>query len=467
MSLQFKKYNFFILMLSSNNPEEIRNRSDFDKIYPSSLTAKQNKIIDKVLQGKSDLEILQDSEIWNSKKSVDNPMLAEQSQLNRNYKNIFQVFKIKHLGSIEDELRILIKYFIKYEPRRVSDKARILRGLPNIKYQRRNNVDSSCEKNLDCAGKKAILIRLKGAGKVGKTKLLKKLLEYSENQFSNSKKIYIDFDYETNDTILNPNTFFKWFCHQIGNRLKLDKNDVDNYLDTKWNNGLTDNVKLGNYFKDFIIPRIDKILFLAIDNLHVIFKYPQLYDFLKFIRERGSEISNQENIWYKTVWIVAYATDNYPFVGYTSSPLNTGTEIFLEDFTEEEILNLSRKYNLQLNLTDIEELNEVIQGHPELTINVLRLLSEGNTLEQVLDRCETREGYFGKHLSQLESAVTEANLRHPLQLIIDSSRPIVLSPELDFYLFKMGLVKREGNGLLIRCPLYKNYFTSVLNNNQE
>jgi hypothetical protein len=82
----------------------------------------------------------------------------------------------------------------------------------------------------------------------------------------------------------------------------------------------------------------------------------------------------------------------------------------------------------------------------------------------LLKTAPTEEGVFRDHLGrQLQNLRQHRELEDALLLCVTSLEPVEVDSELAFKLHSMGLVKLQGNCVMSRCDLYRQYFRVRLN----
>ncbi|MDM3859325.1 MAG: AAA-like domain-containing protein [Aphanizomenon gracile PMC644.10] len=461
----------------------------FDNIYHEQLTPIQKRILRRLLRGKSYQSIRGDKTVWIDREvlternqenlpprqrerleMLEAGQLMEQSLLAHHLRGICQTFGVESTGNLTDDLRQVIKNCAMYIPDFVTIDALEQYELNNspmpngpvstdsIYYQERSPIEQNCYACLNNAGEQAILLRLKAPNLMGKTSLIRRLLNNTMVKNGQGKAVYLDLN--TDREILTPDVFYPWLCNQIGRQIGLD---IRENLKSQWDRESPASSACDEFLEDFILSKIDKPIFLGLDNLLCVSKNPALIDFLEKLRawhEKG--VNNQ--LWRKLVLILAYSTDDYVIKGLAGSPLsNVGKGQELREFNDQEVLNLSQKHSLRLTETERKDLQEMIGGHPYLIRQAMYSLSqEKKTLETIFAEAETEVGIYHEYLSRLYRSICQYSLKECLKKVIESNRPVVLNPIETFELYSLGLVLKTTDGVEIRCRLYREYFTRYL-----
>ncbi|EGJ32205.1 MULTISPECIES: AAA-like domain-containing protein [Moorena] len=86
-----------------------------------------------------------------------------------------------------------------------------------------------------------------------------------------------------------------------------------------------------------------------------------------------------------------------------------------------------------------------------------------NSLEELLQAAATEAGIYSNHLRRHLQALRQApELAKALQQVVTSWEPVELDSLQIYKLHSMGLVEQQGNRVVPRCHLYREYFSRVL-----
>lgn len=140
--------------------------------------------------------------------------------------------------------------------------------------------------------------------------------------------------------------------------------------------------------------------------------------------------------------------------------------IFIElpEFTLEQVLDLTRRHQLDWDATQVEQLMAMVGGHPYLVrVALYNIARQDMALEQLLEAAPTEAGPYGDHLRR-----HWWNLQQRQELVeaykeaIASPNPVCLEPVQAYQLESMGIVHLQGNEVVPRCDLYRQYFRDRL-----
>ena len=464
----------------------------FDCIFYEQLTPIQTRILRRILKGKLNQDILGDVTVWfdrevwagegrqtlpiGQQRRLDGlesgNKLIDKTLLAHHLRGVCDKFGVESTRDIEYDLREVIENCAKYLPEFVESDAlkrfELLKKPPIPEgpvptfshfYQCRYPIEQECQTILEKAGEQAIVLRLKAPGQMGRTSLMMRLLNNNWVKSSRGNNVYIDLN-DADNTILNKNFFYRWFCANVSEQLEIN---IGDYLENKWQKFLGNNTNCTKFFETMIFSNYKQVIFLGIDNLHRLFSHPDLQDFLLWIRTRNETAKNND-IWRKLVFIVSYSTDEYPLYQRKGSPLiNVGIYKDLREFNTEEIKNLSKKHKLMFSDTQVENLKAMIGGHPYLVrLTMYHLSHQEKTLEEILHEASINNGIYNDYLKRLFEIVHKFNLTEDIRKVISSSSPVTLEPTAVFQLYSIGLVNKRDNKVQSRCYLYQKYFREIL-----
>ncbi|MCA2693032.1 MULTISPECIES: AAA-like domain-containing protein [unclassified Microcystis] len=305
--------------------------------------------------------------------------------------------------------------------------------------------------------KDGCLLRIKAPHQMGKTSLLHKILDHAKKQ--NYMTVLIDFQSLDRSIFDNLGTFLKWFSLSITNSLYLP-----NKMNEYWDEDLGIRFSCSIYFSEYVLNEIQTPLILCLDEFSLIFDYPDIAgDFLPLLRGwyEESKISKQ---WKNLRLVLSLSTKMYSPQPINTSPFNVGYVINLPEFNHEQVESLVRAYGINLRTSQVAKLMNAIGGHPYLIQVALKALCDYNlSLEQLLEKASTEEGFYSDHLRQkLLTLEQYPELREALKQVIAQKNPIRLEPVLAYKLEALGLVVFTRNEVTIRNNLYRSYFQDTL-----
>ncbi len=327
-------------------------------------------------------------------------------------------------------------------------------------YIERPPIEKRCYEEIS---KDGCLLRINAPHQMGKTALLHKILDYAKKQ--NYVTVLIDFQLLDRSIFNNLETFLKWFCLSITNSLDLP-NKMDEYWDNKF---MPITMRCFDYLEEYILNEIQTPLILCLDEFNRIFDYPDIaQDFLSLLRswhEKRHYDSLSSNQWKKLRLVISLSTEMYMLQSINTSPLiGVGYAIKLPEFDREQVESLVRAYGINLEMSQFNELTNMIKGHPYLIQTALKAICDQNlSLGQLLEEAPTEEGIYRDHLRQkLLTLEQYPELRDAFKKVISQENPIRLESVLAYKLEALGLVVFRENKVTIRNDLYRLYFQDIL-----
>ncbi|MEO1208697.1 MAG: AAA-like domain-containing protein [Cyanobacteria bacterium J06638_20] len=307
------------------------------------------------------------------------------------------------------------------------------------------------------------LIRLKGPRQMGKTSLLRRILQHAK---AHELQVLTLSLHRADQTVFEDlDRLLRWFCANISYQL-----GIPAQLDEYWNADIGSKVSCTIYLEEYLLPQLASPLVIALDEVNELFQFaPISAEFLPLLRswyEDAKEIA----IWQQVRWILAHATDIYVPLQLQQSPFNVGLAIALPEFSLTQIQDLAQKHGLSEFAGDqgiqrLVPLLNMISCRPGLVRLALYYLSQGLTdVNQLMAEAHTQSGIYSDHLRHLLAAIHPyTELKSALVDIIQSDTPVELSPITAYRLESMGLIKLEGNLATISCGLYQQFFAQYLN----
>lgn len=320
--------------------------------------------------------------------------------------------------------------------------------------------ESQCHEEIRKLG---ALIRIKAPQRMGKTWLLERIINQVENL--NYKQLVFDFKLGDSSVFNNIHDFSRFFCASVTEQLNLP-NKVNDY----WDNMYSCNYNSTVYFQDYLLSEQSPLV-LALEQVDEVFKHKQIAeDFCNMLRcwhEKARYGDRTSQIWQRLRLIVVHSTDVYGSVNINNSPLsNVGMTVELKEFDFVQVQDLAQRHGLNWDVTNLERLMDVVGGHPHLVSLALSCIALGNkTLEQVLATAATDSGIYTDRLLYLLGKIRQhPDLARALRdVIMAAPSPVRLESVQASNLYRLGLVKLEGNYATPRCNLYLQYFRDRLN----
>jgi serine/threonine-protein kinase len=142
------------------------------------------------------------------------------------------------------------------------------------------------------------------------------------------------------------------------------------------------------------------------------------------------------------------------------SPFNVGLAIDLPEFTLEQVHELAQRHHLNLTQNDIQQLVDLVGGHPYLVrVAFYALANQEMPLTHLCQTAATESGVYGDHLRR-HLWILERNpeLADAIKQIVAMDGPVRIASTPGFKLQALGLVNLSGNEVMLRCNLYRQYF---------
>lgn len=298
------------------------------------------------------------------------------------------------------------------------------------------------------------LIRIKALRQMGKTSLMNRIL--AQAALENYRTVRLNLRQAERTVLSNIDKFLRWFCANISQQLQLEPR-LDDYWDEELMGSL---VSCTTYFQAYLLEQINRPLVLALDEVEHIFEYPDIaQDFFPLLRNWYEEANNLD-IWKLLRVVVVHSTEVYIPLKINQSPFNVGLPVELPEFSLEQVADLARRHGLDWTENQLQPLMAMLGGHPFLVrLALYRISRQETTLEQLLQTAPTESGIFIDHLRrQLISLQQNPELAAALKKVVSTDESVQLEPIQVYQLQRMGLVQLDGNKVMPRCNLYRQYF---------
>ena len=313
------------------------------------------------------------------------------------------------------------------------------------------------------------ILRIKAPKKMGKTILINHVLKQLKAN-KNYRIISISFQEADNSHLSELNKLLLWLYTNVSDKLKLpvELNNWDN-LTQKFGGKMT----FTNYFEKYLLHKLESPMVLFLDNLELLRLNEIHQDFLGMLRSWNDKAS-RNSLWQKLRLVISYAPNIEIKMNPNKSPFNIGTPVELPEFTPEEVQQLAENYQLNLDNYQIEELMNMVGGHPYLVDLTFRNLKTRNdmTLEKILEIATTKDGiyhspYLQEYLAILKQHPDGVLKEYPdlakcfLKIIKGEDIGNIKSHAIKT-LMNLGLVKDMDGQISVSCKLYRLYFENYL-----
>ncbi|NEO98111.1 MAG: hypothetical protein F6K58_05325 [Symploca sp. SIO2E9] len=328
-------------------------------------------------------------------------------------------------------------------------------SIPPDFYVQRPPIESDCCQAIVQSG---ALLRIKAPQQMGKTCLMRKVLQHARKQ--GYKTVVLDIQQASSDNFSDLRKFLRWFCTTVGDELNLP-GQLENY----WH-GSSPNYNTTKYFKNYLLGNITSNLVLALDNVDLVFEKAQLApDFCGLLRSLNQKAESGDVVFQKLRLVIVHSTDVYSSINITQSPLaNVGVTVELKPFNWQQVCDLAKLYQLSWDNTQLRELINMVGGHPYLVKEAFdKIARQRLTFDELLQTAYTEAGIYGDYLrGYLLKLNHNAELREAMKKVVAVNSPVRLEVTHRFQLHRMGLVHLQGNDVKISCNLYRKYFCDCL-----
>lgn len=315
--------------------------------------------------------------------------------------------------------------------------------------------DAHCRQQL--ATPYAATIFVQAPMQMGKSSLLRRVLHQARSS-EQQQTAYIDFQKFPEQLLTDEENFFIQFCLMVG-----DAFDIPEAIDQFWAGRRTSIIKCSLYMSRHILPKLNGRLILAMDEIERMLTAPFRANFFGMLRTWHNNRVEDENFARLTLFLSS-STDPYLLIDNPhQSPFNVATRIPLDDFNLDEVRELNRRHHTPLNSGQIDELMNLLNGHPFLTrLALYQLALHKIDMPALLAQATANAGPFDDHLRHYFFRIlANADLKEALTQICHSHN----YPEGPVFhrLSEAGLIKKVGQRVVFRNHLYERYFKERLN----
>ncbi|MEB3294257.1 MAG: AAA-like domain-containing protein [Synechococcales bacterium] len=330
--------------------------------------------------------------------------------------------------------------------------------LDSAFYIERQPAEAQCYRAI---GQPGTLIRIKAPRQMGKTSLMSRILSQAREQ--GYQTVPLSFQHADADIFASLNQFLQWFCSRLARRLHLLQSVEDYWSDTF---GSKDNCTA--YFEDCVLSVLETPLVVALDEVDRIFQHPTIADdFFGLLRawyEEAGYGDSGSGLWEKLRLVIVHSTEVYIPLDVNQSPFNVGLPIELTEFSLEQVMELADRHHLAWQPTDGMALMQIVGGHPYLVrLALYHLAQQSLNLTDLLATAATESGIYADHLRRhLWNLQQHPSLATAFSQVVRAKEPIELDSIPAFKLHSLGLVQMQGNQVVSRFELYRQYFQDRL-----
>ena len=301
------------------------------------------------------------------------------------------------------------------------------------------------------------ILLIKGGRQIGKTSLQAQGVRKAQEL--GWRYGVTDFQKLNSSQIASEEIFYKLLAATLGRQLKF-RYDFEN----EWLDLFGANLNMENFLRD-LLEAAEEPLVWFMDEVDKLFSAPFASDFFGLVRSwHNSRSTEPDGVWQKLTVVIAYATEAHLFIqDLNQSPFNVGRKLELEDFNLQQVMDLNGRYGGPLRAyQEVEELHQLLAGHPYLTRKALDVLATGKlNFASLREQAAHDEGPFGDHLKRVLAGVSRlpAVLEYVQAVLASQAR--TFQPEY-YRLYSAGVVQQQGDRILFRCPLYQQYLQKHL-----
>jgi len=306
-------------------------------------------------------------------------------------------------------------------------------------------------------------ITIKGPRQMGKSSLLLRTMAAADD--AGKRLVFLDFQQINQETLASADLFFRQFCSWLTVELEMEDR-VDEY----WQLPLGNNQRCTRYVGRYLLKELDAPLVLGIDEVDSVFDTDFRSDFFGMLRSWHNSratgaLSRERAVWRGLDLVLVTSTEPYQLIeNLNQSPFNVGLKIELDDFNSEQVADLNYRHGSPLKPGELDQLMNLLNGHPYLVRRALYLIASGQeSAGDLFARATEDRGPFGDHLRYHILRMHNKNdlIRGLLRVIRQHKCP---DERLFFRLQGAGLVRRgpEKGTVVPRCQLYADYFREHL-----
>lgn len=317
-------------------------------------------------------------------------------------------FRKKVLAIKEDIIRKLEKLV---SPYRVEESEYPDRPVPlNSRFYVERKLEASADRTIEDLAKQTIkkpgaVIRIIGARKSGATSLVNRITHHAESL--GDRSVTINFQGIEDEPLASIKSFMKWFCDEVSTQLGLEDSFKD-YLKSDWSDSRANSCS-EKYFEKHLLTKLsassllivfDRIDYVFNENIEDTSRIVTARLFFALIRtwiDRASKFDE----WKKVKYVIVQG-ENEIEMGNKCSPFNIGEEIYLDNFSIPEIVDLASRHQLNWSESEIKELANIFGENfrnPYLIRQVLHRAERDNlTFEKFLQLDLTRISVFNRYL---------------------------------------------------------------------
>ena len=302
------------------------------------------------------------------------------------------------------------------------------------------------------AGRPGETLCIKAPRQFGKSSLLIRYLARCAE--AGKRFALVDFQSFTDGELANYATLLTRLAEQILRALGLNASSPPE---------IRTQAELTNFLEDAIFPQITTPLTLAFDEVDRVLGRSYQSDFFGMVRLWHNRRAEPLSRWEQVDVALVIATEPYLLIDSRDrSPFNVAIPIEPKAFARPALDGLNARYRGNLTSTELDDLHELIAGHPFLTrLAFYRLATEEGLSFAALERTAAHPyGPFGDHLRAMLVLLQhhEGLLAAMRQVISNGS---VRDDETYYRLHGAGLAERDNRRVKPSNLLYARFFKEL------
>jgi DNA-binding winged helix-turn-helix (wHTH) protein len=248
------------------------------------------------------------------------------------------------------------------------------------------------------------IVLVKGPRQVGKTSLLARGLQQARS--FGATVLLIDFQQFNSTAFETADKLLLSMAELIANQLELTPSPHET-----WKSFLGPSSNFEAYLRREVFAKSSSHFVWGLDEVDRLFGFDYAGEVFGLFRSwHNLRALDPHGPWHRLTLSIAYATEAHLFItDLNQSPFNVGTRLSLEDFTQEQIMDLNQRYGGPLRgPADAVRFHRLLGGHPYLTQRGLYEMARGNaTLETIEQHDNCDEGVFGDHLKRMLASLEQ------------------------------------------------------------
>ncbi len=303
------------------------------------------------------------------------------------------------------------------------------------------------------------IVLLKGARQTGKTSLLGRGLQQCRKE--GTRTFITDLQKFTASQLTSADSLFRMIAETM-----IDELEIEVDLDTIWKDSYGWNVNFERFLRRYVLQEPDQHLVWALDEVDILFSFPYSSEAFGLFRSWHNDRSlNPDGPWSRLTLCIAYASEAHLFIkDLNQSPFNVGTRLSLEDFNEDQVDEMNKRYGSPLHTTQEKaRFFRLLGGNPYLVRRGLEVLvNDKMSLESLESSAAADDGPFGDPLRRMISSIMiDPTLVNSVNLLLADQH--CQTPEAFYRLKSAGVIVGPSiSQVAFRSQLYRTYLATHL-----